>query len=66
MLQIFEEELPEIPQNTTFILSDATGQEIIRLSPQLKKLPSTIGKGIFRVSLLTPDGEIKPLGILIR
>lgn len=65
-LQIFEERLPEIPQNTTFILFDATGQEVIRLSPQSKELPSTIGKGIFRVSLLTSDGAIKPLGILIR
>lgn len=65
-LQLFEEELPDIPRHATYILFDVTGQEVIRFSSQSKKIPSSVGKGMFRISQLTPDGVIKPLGVLIR
>lgn len=65
-LQIFDGKLPEIPKGAVFIVSDATEQEITRLPSTAKELPPTLGSGFFRISLLTADGQIKPLGIFMR
>lgn len=64
--QIFSNLLPAIPSGATLIVTDATGEELMRLPSSATQLPDTLGKGFFRLTLLMPDGETRFIGICVR
>ena len=64
--QIFSNLLPAIPPGATLIVTDATGEELMRLPSSATQLPDTLGKGFFRLTLLMPDGETRFIGICVR
>ena len=64
--QIFSNLLPAIPPGATLIVTDATGEELMRLPSSATQLPDTLGKGFFRLTLLMPDGETRFIGISVR
>lgn len=63
---IFMDELPEIPEGYTLIVSDVTGIEILRTQNPRADLPCIPRTGILKLSLLAPDGGVTSLGITIR
>lgn len=64
-LPVYDQQLPEIPEGSQLILADMTGNELLRISRvQMSKL-KLLARGIYRLSLLTPDGKQKLIGTLI-
>ena len=65
-LPLFDNELPKLPPDSKFIISDITGRDLLvcteSSSTYLKSLPS----GIYQISLLSSKGEKKLIGTLVR
>ena len=65
-LKLFDNELPYIPKGNKLIISDLIGNEIIRSDYPGKHILNQLTHGVYRISLLTPDGSKKLIGTLIR
>ena len=65
-IDIIEGNLPDIPQGHILIISDVTGKELVRLPASTKDWPENIRDGLFRLSLLGPDGQVQIIGITLR
>lgn len=63
---IVEGGLPDIPQGCILIISDAAGQELVRMPSSARVWPEKLRDGLFRLSLLHPDGQVETIGITLR
>ena len=55
--------LPRIPENCMLIISDATGQEVLRTAHSTREMLQRLGNGLFRFSIQTPDGQTRLVGM---
>ena len=55
--------LPRIPENCMLIISDATGQEVLRTAHPTREMLQRLGNGLFRFSIQTPDGQTRLVGM---
>lgn len=63
---IINDELPQIPEGCTLIVSDATGQEVMRTTRPAADWKESLKKGFFRLTLLHPDGSSELIGTLVQ
>jgi len=64
--EIFGENIPDVPEGYTLIVSDATGIELFRTTDPAKDIPARLKPGLFRFSLLAPDGTVTLVGVYAR
>ena len=64
--QLINDKLPEIPEGCTLIVSDATGQEVLRTTQPTPDWKSSLKKGFYRLTLLHPDGSSELIGTLVQ
>lgn len=64
--QLINDELPEIPEGCTLIVSDATGQEVLRTTQPSPNWKNSLKKGFYRLILLYPDGNSELIGTLVQ
>ena len=58
--------IPDVPEGYTLIVSDATGIELFRTTDPAKDIPARLKPGLFRFSLLAPDGTVTLVGVYAR
>ena len=63
---IFDNELPVLPHGNQLIISDVTGKEIIKSNVSTPAVLRHLPTGIYRISLIRPDGKQKLIGTLVR
>lgn len=65
-LNIYGEDIPEIPEGCTLIVTDVTGTEILRTQNPRIDLCRISCTGIFKLNILSTDGTVTPLGMIVR
>ena len=63
---LINDELPEIPEGCTLIISDATGQEVLRTTQPAPDWKDSLKKGFYRLTLLRPNGSSELIGTLVQ
>ncbi len=58
--------LPEIPNGSTLIIADVTGKILFKCTNNNTTNLTSLSPGIYRLSLLSPDGSQKLIGTLVR